>query len=163
MSTTKQLTLNEKRDLPTNNDIVGQTIQQLTDMIIESVDNHQKVTPIYQNIQKAILEMLNKQDELANMETKDLLKLLDVTTKAQLQPVESLTKLVQATSALYDKSNLEAKVNALNSIVDTLKHEKEDAVLTAQVADPATIDADDTDTGEDYQGQSFDDLDIVID
>jgi hypothetical protein len=61
------------------------------------------------------------------MATKDLLKLLDLSIKAQLQPIEQLTKLVQSLEALYDKSELKAKIENLDEVISEINNAKSEA------------------------------------
>ena len=64
--------------------LVEATLPDLMRMISESIDNQTKVNPIYQAIQEKILERFKDDAELDNMGVKDLMKLLELSTKAQL-------------------------------------------------------------------------------
>lgn len=128
MSTTKQLKAKEVFEV-SNEVMVDETVKQLAEMITTSVDYQTKVNPVFQTIQTKILALLEKENEIENMETKDLFKLLEMSMKAQLQPVETLTKLVQAVTALRDSNELEKKVGALNSIVQTIQEEAKSKVI----------------------------------
>ena len=101
--------------------LIDSTITDLKLMIEDSVKFQVQVSPIYQNIADKILSMLNKQEELDHWEVKDLLKLLELSNKAQLAPVEQLTKLVQSVTALYERSQLQEKVDNLQQIVNEIK------------------------------------------
>lgn len=125
--------------------LMGQTIQSLTTMVVESVNYQTTVSPIFEQLGKRILDILNKEDELNAMETKDLLKLLDIANKAQIQPVVELTKLVQSVNALYEKSQLQDKINKLEQVVNTLKLGQEDHIKeieTEEVDDSMHVDID---------------------
>ena len=115
--------------------LVEATLPDLMRMISESIDNQTKVNPIYQAIQEKILERFKDDAELDNMGVKDLMKLLELSTKAQLTPVEQLTKLVQAATALYEISEIESKSKALDAIIskfDSLQDIQDVKVIHAQ-------------------------------
>lgn len=115
--------------------LVEATLPDLMRMISESIDNQTKVNPIYQAIQEKILERFKDDAELDNMGVKDLMKLLELSTKAQLTPVEQLTKLVQAATALYERSEIESKSKALDAIIskfDSLQDIQDVKVIHAQ-------------------------------
>lgn len=121
--------------------LIDTTITDLRQMIEESVKFQSQVSPIYQNIADKILGMLNKQEELDHWEVKDLLKLLELSNKAQLAPVEQLTKLVQSVTALYERSQLQDKVDQLTQIVDEINSKKQDVIEANQSGTYTTIDA----------------------
>jgi hypothetical protein len=105
--------------------LVDNTIEDLRLMIEESVKFQAHVSPIYKAISEKILNMLSNQEELAHMETKEMLKLLEISNKAQLAPVEQLTKLVQSVTALYQRSELQDKVDKLSQVVEEVTRKKE--------------------------------------
>jgi hypothetical protein len=108
--------------------LIDTTIADLKTMIEESVKFQVQVSPVYQNIADKILGMLNRQEELDHWEVKDLLKLLELSNKAQLAPVEQLTKLVQSVTALYERSQLQDKVDQLSQIVNEINEKKNLAI-----------------------------------
>jgi len=108
--------------------LIDSTITDLKLMIEDSVKFQVQVSPIYQNIAEKILSMLNKQEELDHWEVKDLLKLLELSNKAQLAPVEQLTKLVQSVTALYERSQLQEKVDNLQQIVNEINEQKKNVI-----------------------------------
>lgn len=106
--------------------LINETVVSIREMVEASVQYQVKVTPIYTAISDKILDMLNKNEELSSWEAKDLLKLLDLANKAQLQPIEQLTKLVQSVESLYDRSELQNKIDKVTALVEEIK-EKSDA------------------------------------
>lgn len=120
-----------KKELVTKEDsnLIDNSIAPLTKMIIDAVEYQKEVSPIYQKIHNKILEIFSKEEELDNLEVKELIKLLDLTAKAQLQPVDQLTKLVQAVAALYDRSELEAKTKALDILIKQFEDHSTKPVL----------------------------------
>lgn len=108
--------------------LIDTTISDLRLMIEDSVKFQAVVSPIYQNISDKILGMLNREEELNHWEVKDLLKLLEVSNKAQLAPVEQLTKLVQSVTALYERSQLQDRVDQLTQIVDEINNRRDSVV-----------------------------------
>lgn len=103
-----------------SNDVadISETLPHLVEMISDAVAYQTKANPIYQKIHENVLAIFEKEDELANMEIKELIKLLDLTQKAQLAPVEQLTKLIQATSALYEQNEIQKKTKTLDTLIE---------------------------------------------
>jgi len=105
--------------------IIDNTISDIRRMVEESVAYQTIVTPVYASISKKILEMFDKDEELRVWQVKDLMKLLEISNKAQLQPIEQLTKLVQSVEALYDRSELQSKMDELSDVVNEIKEAKD--------------------------------------
>ena len=139
--------MNENNELK----LVDSTVSELTVMIEESVKFQAKVSPVYQTIANKILGMLNKQEELDNWEVKDLLKLLELSNKAQLAPVEQLTKLVQSVSALYERGQLHGRVDELAQLVQEIKDKKEEVESSSSGYVASHKDIEDVELDEDEQ------------
>jgi hypothetical protein len=107
--------------------LLEDSISNIRDMVAQSVTYQTQAQPIYSDIANKILAMFEDQKELDMMATKDLLKLLDLSIKAQLQPIEQLTKLVQSLEALYDKSELKAKIENLDEVISEINNAKSEA------------------------------------
>jgi hypothetical protein len=112
----------------TNIALIENTVSEFKTLVEDATEYQLKVSPIYRKLNEQILAMLNKEDELAHMEMKDLLKVLEISNKAQLQPVEQLTKLVQSVTQLYEKTQLQNKVNELTAMVEQFKQGKQDVI-----------------------------------
>lgn len=123
--------------------LIDNTVADLRDMIEESVKFQANVSPVYQAISDKILGMLNKQEELDHWEVKDLLKLLELSNKAQLAPVEQLTKLVQSVTALYERGKLQDRVDHLKQLVDEINHKKDEVIEHQEKAENETIEYED--------------------
>lgn len=108
--------------------LIDNTVADLREMIEDSVKFQANVSPIYHAISDKILGMLNKQEELDHWEVKDLLKLLELSNKAQLAPVEQLTKLVQSVTALYERGKLQDRVDHLNKLVNEIQNKKDEVI-----------------------------------
>ena len=67
--------------------IVNNTIEDITRMVEESVKFQKQVSPVYCRIANQILNMFDDESELSRWEAKDLVKLLELSNKAQLAPV----------------------------------------------------------------------------
>ena len=107
--------------------LINSTVNDIREMVEASVAYQTEVTPIYASISRKILDMLDREEELRAWQVKDLLKLLDLSNKAQLQPIEQLTKLVQSVEALYDRTELQSKMDELSEVVDEIKKAKDDS------------------------------------
>jgi hypothetical protein len=112
---------NEVKNYNEDMSLIAGTIAELRSMVEQSVLYQTEVSPIYTSISKKVLEILNNDEELQNWAPKDLLKLFEVTNKAQLQPVETLAKLVQSITALYERTALQDKMDNLQSVVEELE------------------------------------------
>lgn len=109
--------------------LVDTSVEQLAQMIVEAVEAHVEVSPIYREINSRVLSLLNNEAEMANMEVKELIKLAEVAQKAQLAPVEQLTKLVQAVTQLRDSNMLEQRLKDVEHLVQAIKQEANGDVL----------------------------------
>lgn len=109
--------------------LVESSIDHLTHLIIEAVNAHVEVSPIYREINNRVLKLLNNEAEMANMEVKELIKLTEVAQKAQLAPVEQLTKLVQAVTQLRDSNALEERLREVEHLVTAIKQEATGTVI----------------------------------
>lgn len=122
------------------NTSLSANVNQLSNMITQAIDYQVTVMPIFKSIADSILGILSQENELNNLEPKDLIKLLEVASKAQIAPVEQLTKLVQAVTALQNQSELQSKIEALEKVVDIIKTEAKAPVYDAKPYDePQTL------------------------
>jgi hypothetical protein len=122
------------------NTSLSANVNQLSNMITQAIDYQVTVMPIFKSIADSILGILSQENELNNLEPKDLIKLLEVASKAQIAPVEQLTKLVQAVTALQNQSELQSKIEALEKVVDIIKTEaKVPAYDTKPYDEPQTL------------------------
>jgi hypothetical protein len=122
------------------NTSLSANVNQLSNMITQAIDYQVTVMPIFKSIADSILGILSQENELNNLEPKDLIKLLEVASKAQIAPVEQLTKLVQAVTALQNQSELQSKIEALEKVVDIIKTEAKAPAYDAKLYDePQTL------------------------
>ncbi len=122
------------------NTSLSANVNQLSNMITQAIDYQVTVMPIFKSIADSILGILSQENELNNLEPKDLIRLLEVASKAQIAPVEQLTKLVQAVTALQNQSELQSKIEALEKVVDIIKTEAKAPVYDTKPYDePQTL------------------------
>lgn len=109
-----------------NNDLTtfDRTIVELKAMVEENLQVQSTVLPIYQGLAAKILTIVDREEEISQWEPKDLLKLLDLANKAQLSPIEQLTKLTQSLANLYEKSELQKKVEDVSAVVNEMQKAK---------------------------------------
>lgn len=107
-----------------NNGIIERTVGDLKGLIEQNLNVQMGVIPVYKEISNRILEMFNRDEELANWEAKDLIKLLDLSNKAQIAPIEQITKLVQSITALYERSQLQEKIDNMSEVVKKFQESK---------------------------------------
>ena len=113
---------------------------QLSELVTNAVAVHVEVAPIYKSITDKILGILGSESELSNMETKDLIKLLDVASKAQIAPIEQLTKLVQSISALHEQQQTKSKMDELQAVVERIQEEAGRKIIVSDVGAYSTLD-----------------------
>lgn len=138
-----------------NQVLIGNTVQSLTDLVTESVRYQTIVSPIFKELADKVLNILKSDDEIRDMETKDLIKLLEVANKAQIQPVIELTKLVQSVTALHERSALQNKIDKLQAVVDTLKSGQQIEIDTGNETEAEYIESDEV--------EEFDEDDSPVD
>jgi hypothetical protein len=102
------------------------TVTDLTQMVAQSLLFYKQTSPVYERIAKAVLGIFDNENELANLEHKDLFKLLELSQKAMIQPVETLVKLVQNINALYERSQLAVKMDSLAKVVQEIQAKNEE-------------------------------------
>jgi cell fate (sporulation/competence/biofilm development) regulator YlbF (YheA/YmcA/DUF963 family) len=112
-------------------------ISQLSITLTESIAAYQELSPIYRELSSAILAKLSTQDEMAMMEHSTLIKLLDMASKAQMQPISEFTKLIQAITSLQDISELRERANKLQAIIDA--HESQQRVVIEEYKTPSNL------------------------
>jgi hypothetical protein len=115
------------------------TVLELSQMVKQSLSFYQETSPIYEKIARTVLDVFSNEKEIANLEHKDLFKLLELSQKAQLQPVETLIKLVQNLNTLYERSALAAKMDSLQQVVKDIQNKAQDQ-YTGQDSRRITID-----------------------
>ena len=113
--------MSKELDTRTANDIAA-----LSDLASNVVKNYTANAPIYTKITEKLLEIFNNDDEIKQMEHKDLLKLLDTAQKAQLQPVIEITKMIKAITELEDINSYKKRTEQLEEIINTYKAESAD-------------------------------------
>lgn len=90
-------------------------LSQLVEGLIKS---QAETDQVFASISNRVMEVFNNPDEIKLMQHKDLLKLLEVSQKQRLQPIETLTKLLQAITALQEKSNVTKKSEILQDVIN---------------------------------------------
>lgn len=112
--------------------LIGDSIDDLKQLVTDSLNMQTEVSPIYKSIINKILAMIDKEDELSAWEPKDLLKLLDLSNKANLQPIDQLTKLIQSIQALQETTRMQEKMGELSDLVNEIKETKKGIVDKAE-------------------------------
>lgn len=105
--------------------LINIAINDLRSMVEDSIKYQTSVSPIYDKIAKTVLDIFEKQEELNGWEAKDLLKLLETVSKLRLKPIEELTSLVQSLTALYERSQLQDKIDELQDITKKIIEERD--------------------------------------
>lgn len=124
----------------TTNNELQTSMSQLADLVTDAVAQHAVLSPVYQNITTEVLKVLGSESEIQNMETKNLIKLLEVAGKAQINPIEQLTKLVQSLTALHDQQQMKSKMTELQAIVDHIQEEAGRKIIVSDVGTYSKLD-----------------------
>jgi len=111
-------------------EIDGQ-VSKLANLLENSLVEVEKVSPIYKAIANKILTMVNDDKELSAWDAKDLLKLLDLSNKAQLEPIKKLTDLIHAIQSMRETSAMGEKMRELTDVVNAIKTKQDDLVIEA--------------------------------
>lgn len=134
---------------------VDQT-RDLTALLVKSIDAYREVSPIYTKLAQTILNKISEEQELNNMDYPTLLKVLELSNKAQMAPIAEFTKLVQALSALQDRNELQKRVAELTAIVNEFTGAREESGYKSPTIINAEMDDDQDDTHpEDEDKQLF--------
>lgn len=126
-----------------NINLINDNIRDLSRMVNNAVDHQAEVAPIHRELTLKILDLLNNDAELKVMQPKDLMKLVEISSKAILQPIDQLTKLVETLTALHEKSQLEDRVKKVENLMDRLKHEAMGETVEAELKNEETVSLDD--------------------
>ena len=127
--------------------VTASTINNLTELANQTIEIYKETHPIFSSISNKILEMFNNDQELNNLEAKDLFKLLEIANKNQLAPINELTKLVTQLNNLQDRMDAHKEVETLRNLVEEMTRAKEEAE-EADIVDAEEIDIEITRTDE---------------
>lgn len=108
----------------------GELTNTLNKLAVEAgkaVDAYVEAAPKLQIIANTILELLSKESEIANLEHKDMIKLFEVSAKAQWQPLDQFTKLFTQMNQLQEKLNINKELDALRELTDEITKAKHEA------------------------------------
>jgi len=94
---------------------------EIMNLVGSLVEQQVKLDPALRKISERLSLIFESEDELKLMEHKDLLKLWEFTQKQRLQPVETLTKLLQAVASLQQANQMAEKVAKLETIVNSFE------------------------------------------
>lgn len=89
------------------------TVVKLINLVDEAVADYVELSPIYQHAAKELLKQITSPDQLKHMEFGEAMKLIEMATKYQLQPVEQLTKLVSTLQSLHEKNNIKNEIEKI--------------------------------------------------
>lgn len=106
---------------------VEDAIPQIMNLVGSLVDSQMMLDAPLRVISDRLTEIFSTENELKLMSQKDLLKLWEFTQKQRLQPVESLTKLIQAVTALKQANELGSKLGKLDTIINSFDQQKASA------------------------------------
>lgn len=112
-------------------EVIDNKVTQLSTLLEGSLTAIVEVSPIYREITKRILDMVNDPDELSAWDAKDLLKLLDLANKSQLEPLKKATELIHAIQSMRETSAMSEKMRELNDVVQAIKEKQDNLVEEA--------------------------------
>lgn len=126
------------------NDVTLQTVRDLTQLANNAIEAYKETNPIYNKLTKTILDTLSQDDVIDSLDNEELFKLLNITSKNQLVPIQELTKLVTQLNALQDRLDANKEIETLRNIVEELKSSaraKEEAEIVEAALHPEVEDA----------------------
>lgn len=126
------------------NDVTLQTVSDLTQLANNAIEAYKETNPIYNKLTKTILDTLSQDDVIDSLDNEELFKLLNITSKNQLAPIQELTKLVTQLNALQDRLDANKEIETLRNIVEELKSSaraKEEAEIVEAALHPEVEDA----------------------
>jgi len=106
---------------------VNTNLPELIEMVNESVSHYKRQTPKYSKLSEDLLEALSSKEILDVMDIDTRIKLLSLTQKSIVQPIESLTKLIQSVVALKEREELTSTKEELNELVAEMQDAKKHA------------------------------------
>ncbi len=112
-------------------ELIDTQVTKLATLLEGSLTAIEEVSPVYRSIANKILTMVNDDKELSAWDAKDLLKLLDLSTKAQLEPIKKLTDLIHAIQSMRETSAMSEKMRELNDVVQAIKDKQDNVVEEA--------------------------------
>lgn len=143
------------------NDVTLQTVSDLTQLANNAIEAYKETNPIYNKLTKTILDTLSQDDVIDSLDNEELFKLLNITSKNQLAPIQELTKLVTQLNALQDRLDANKEIETLRNIVEELKSSaraKEEAEIVEAVLHPEVEDAEFDHLVKDTVSVSLEDL-----
>ena len=99
-------------------------LYELVSLVNDSVQTYKRVSPNYKTIIEKLTKDLSSEEQLDNLDIDHMFKLLEISTKNFLAPLETLTKLVQAVSTLRERMMTETESERLGKVVDMLEKER---------------------------------------
>lgn len=143
------------------NDVTLQTVSDLTQLANNAIEAYKETNPIYNKLTKTILDTLSQDDVIDSLDNEELFKLLNITSKNQLAPIQELTKLVTQLNALQDRLDANKEIETLRNIVEELKSSaraKEEAEIVEIEEHPEVEDAEFDHLVKDTVSVSLEDL-----
>lgn len=112
----------ETKDITVDNTL--SIVKDLTKFTNEAINAYSLAQPIYNELTSKVLETIQSDVIFDNLDTEDMMKLLTITSKNQLQPIQELTKLVTQINNLHERLDATKEIEKLRTLVEELRMER---------------------------------------
>lgn len=146
---------NEIKVLDEETSITLRTVNDLTRLANEAISAYNATHPMYNKLTERILKTLTDETVFDSLDNEELFKLIAITSKNQLAPIEQLTKLVAQLNALQERMDAAKEIEKLRAIVEEMKSAQEqDRAANTIEAEASYINYEDGEDGGSEQEES---------
>lgn len=108
------------------NELATKTLPDLVTLVNASVETYLVQQPKYAALSKTLLDEVSSKEMIDVMDIATKLKTLEIANKNMLSPIESLTKLVQAITALKEREDSVSSKETFDALAKEMKDAKKE-------------------------------------
>lgn len=120
--------LKELKKIDVETEITLATVEDLTKLTNQAISAYNASQPIYNELTKKILDTFQTPAILDNLDTEDMIKLLTLTSRNQMKPIQDLTKLVAQVNTLQERMDANKEIERLRAIVEDLQQDRDNVI-----------------------------------
>lgn len=120
----------KKKSLPV---LPDNTLFSLVNLVEDSVKNYSTQQPKYVELAETLLDEITSEEMINLMDINTKIKTLELANKNILNPIESLTKLVQSVTALLERSEVNKSKQALDDLTDEIKSARDESIKSRTI------------------------------
>lgn len=106
---------------------IDTNLQGLVEIVEKSVEHYRKQSPTAITLAETILEKLSSKDMIDVMDIDTQIKVFSMLQKSIINPIESLTRLIQSITALKERADIVDAKGELEELVDEVRKAKDNA------------------------------------